>query len=156
MERINVSLDPETLRTLATIAERFGIADRSSAIRFAARYLARKEHLMQIPMTPCVLFHHGVVAPQSLDINDTLEKSGIEIQAATHDLFAVDALAAAPVRQIISGAGSAPLAESFALVCLVSDWDGPYPVNAFTDDTGEGLIIPLELHEEDEDDEWAR
>lgn len=156
MERINVSLDAETLSTLATIAERFGITDRSSAIRFAARYLARKEHLMQIPMTPCVVFHYGVVDPQALDINDQLEAAGIEIQAATHDLFAVDALAVAPVRKIVADSGSAPLDESFALVCLVSDWDGPYPVNAFTDDSGEGLIIPLELHEEDEDGEWAR
>ena len=47
MQRINVTLNDETLGLLRKIGEQFGISDRSSTIRFVTAYVAGKELTMK-------------------------------------------------------------------------------------------------------------
>lgn len=151
MERINVTLDAETLDLLARIGRRFGITDRSSAIRFAAHRIAQEERIMNLTATQCTLFwfDRPVIdnaSPAMLDLTADLEAAAIERVTGTDDMFGVAQADAEQARTLAEAHGFA-LREEAALVLLTIEWDGPYPVGAFTDATGDGLIIPLTLKE---------
>lgn len=47
MQRINVTLDDETVDLLTRLGQRFGTADRSSTIRFLTRYVAGQEQMRE-------------------------------------------------------------------------------------------------------------